>query len=233
MRLQHINATRPALFQRHLSGPSQAERDLPSHVERELLQTIDKLEAANKKLEERGKLLARELDVFRQRRLVYWSDRFRNKFDAWHMMHPAFEELKDDTIIFQRDLKNYRLLPSLNLARVGSLRFDLDLRRAGLIAILLAPIVDMPSDCGEICVRIIGPMQEVVREISFPLAKLSEEHPCELNFPSLGRLSEEALTVHIFVQNVDVPVRVFELRNYPLFGFAKLKRKLFAGFRFA
>jgi len=200
--------------------------------EQELLKTIAVLQAKNKMLEERGKLLAQELDIFRQRRLVYWSDRFRNRFDAWHMMHPAFEELKDDTIVFQGDLKSFRLLPSVNLVRVSSMRYLLDLGRAGLSAILLAPIVDMPSTCGEICLRIIGPTSEVEREVSFPLSELSEQHPCEFRFPSLGRLSETALIVHIFVQNVDVPVRIFELRSYPLFGFARLKRKLFAGYRF-
>ena len=200
--------------------------------EQELLKTIAVLQAKNKMLEERGKLLAQELDIFRQRRLVYWSDRFRNKFDAWHMMHPAFEELKDDTIVFQGDLKKFRLLPSVNLVRVSSMQYLLDLGRAGLSAILLAPIVDMPSTCGEICLRIIGPTSEVEREVSFPLSELSEERPCEFRFPSVGRLSENPLIVHIFVQNVDVPVRIFEMRSYPLFGFARLKRKLFAGYRF-
>jgi hypothetical protein len=200
--------------------------------ERNLLERIALLEAKNKMLEERGKLLAQELDVFRQRRLVYWSDRFRNKFDAWHMMHPAFEGLKDDTIIFQGDLKHFRLLPSLNLVRVSSIRYQLNLGRAGLNAILIAPIVDMPSSCGEICLRIIGPTSEVEREVAFPLSDLSEEHPCEFRFPSLGKLSEKELIVHVFVQSVDVPVRIFELRSYPLFGFGRLKRKLFAGYRF-
>lgn len=200
--------------------------------EQELLKTIALLEAKNRTLEERGKLLAQELDIFRQRRLVYWSDRFRNKFDAWHLMHPAFEELKDDTIIFQGDLKKFRLLPSVNLVRVSSMRYKLNLGRPGLSAILIAPIVDMPSTCGEICLRIIGPTMEVEREVTFPLSKLSEEFPCEFHFPPLGTLSEKELTVHIFVQNVDVPVRIFELRSYPLFGLARLKRKLFAGYRF-
>lgn len=198
----------------------------------ELLNTIAVLEEKNKILEERGKLLAQELDIFRQRRLVYWSDRFRNRFDAWHLMHPAFEELKDDTMIFQGDLNDFRLLPSVNLVRISSMRYQLDLGRAGLCAILLAPIVDMPSMCGEICLRIIGPTNEVAREVAFPLAELSEEKPCEFRFQSLGTLSKQRLTVHIFVQNVDVPVRIFELRSYPLFGLARLKRKLFAGYRF-
>lgn len=208
-------------------------RGLSLNIDQGLLKTIALLEAKNKTLEERGKLLAQELDIFRQRRLVYWSDRFRNKFDAWHMMHPAFEELKDDTIIFQGDLKKFRLLPSVNLVRVSGMRYQLNLQRPGLNAILIAPIVDMPSTCGEICLRIIGPSAEVAREIAFPLSELSEEHPCEFRFPSLGKLSENELTIHIFVQNVDVPIRIFELRSYPLFGFAKLKRKLFAGYRFA
>ncbi|MDZ4835772.1 MAG: hypothetical protein SGJ27_18500 [Candidatus Melainabacteria bacterium] len=191
------------------------------------------LQDRNKTLEERGKKLAQELDIFRQRRLVYWSDRFRNRFDAWHLMHPGFEETKDDTMLFQGDMKGFRLLPSLNLVRLSSLKYELNLGRSGLCAILLAPIIDMPSTVGEICVRITDSKQLVLREVSFPIDKISEEQPCELRFPSLESLSLNRLYVHIFAQSVDVPVRLFELRKYPRFGFAKVQRKLFAGFRFA
>lgn len=198
----------------------------------ELENQVRSLQERNKILEERGKKLAQELDIFRHRRLVYWSDRFRNKFDAWHLMHPGFEEAKDDTIIFQGDLKGFRLLPSLNLVRLSSLRYELNLGRPGLCAILLAPIIDLPSMIGEICVRITDSKQIVLREVSVPIAKITEEEPCELRFPSLGDISLNQLYVHIFAQGVDVPVRIFELRKYPKLGFAKLKRKLFAGYRF-
>ncbi len=213
---------------------SKSEVSFESAVARivELENQVRSLQERNKILEERGKKLAQELDIFRHRRLVYWSDRFRNKFDAWHLMHPGFEEAKDDTMLFQGDLKGFRLLPSLNLVRLSSLRYELNLGRSGLCAILLAPIVDLPSMVGEICVRITDSKQIVLREVSVPIAKITEEEPCELRFPSLGEISLNRLYVHIFAQGVDVPVRIFELRKYPKFGFAKLKRKLFAGYSF-
>lgn len=198
----------------------------------ELEKQMRVLQERNKVIEERGKKLAQELDIFRHRRLVYWSDRFRNKFDAWHLMHPGFEEAKDDTMLFQGDLKGFRLLPSLNLVRLSSLRYELNLGRPGLCAILLAPIIDLPSMVGEICVRITDSKQNVLREVSVPIARITEEEPCELKFPSLEEISLNRLYVHIFAQGVDVPVRIFELRRYPKFGFAKLQRKLFAGYRF-
>jgi hypothetical protein len=198
----------------------------------ELEKRVRELEEHNKILLERGKKLAHELDIFRHRRLVYWSDRFRNRFDAWHLMHPGFEETKDDTMLFQGDLKGFRLLPSLNLVRLSSLRYELNLERTGLCAILLAPILDMPSTAGEVCIRITDSRQLVLVEVSVPISKITEEQPCEFYFPSLGDISLNKLSVHIFTQGVDVPVRIFELKKYPRFGFARLQRKLFAGFRF-
>ncbi len=198
----------------------------------DLERRVRDLENHNKILLERGKKLAHELDIFRHRRLVYWSDRFRNRFDAWHLMHPAFEETKDDTMLFQGDLKGFRLLPSLNLVRLSSLKYELNLERSGLCAILLAPIIDMPSTAGEICIRITDSKQLVLVEVTHPISKITEEQPSEFHFPSLGALSLNKLSVHIFTQGVDVPVRIFELRKYPRFGFSRLQRKLFAGFRF-
>lgn len=200
--------------------------------EQELLDRIEELESENKVLEEKGKQLAQELDVFRHRRLVYWSDRFRNRFDAWHLMHPAYEQLKDDTIIFGGNLRDYRLLPSLNLVRMTNLKYEISPGRAGLEALLLAPVIDMPSKKGELCIRIVDQTNEVVREAAVAIADLNEEEPCRFTFPSLEALSENPLLIHIFVQNTDVPVRLFEMRKYPLLGFARLKRQLFAAYCF-
>ncbi|MBX9668996.1 MAG: hypothetical protein K2X93_15335 [Candidatus Obscuribacterales bacterium] len=200
--------------------------------ERELLARIEQLEVHNSRLEEKGKQLAQELDMFRQRRLVYWSDRFRNKFDAWHLMHPAYEQLKDDTIIFGGDLKDYRLLPSLNLVRMTNLRYEINLGRAGLHSLLLAPVVDMPSNKGKVCIRLVSQTDEVVCESSVSIADLDEEQPCRFSFSALGAISEKPLVVYVFIQNADVPIRIFEMRKYPLGGFARLKRQIFAGYCF-
>lgn len=227
---QHSSSTATETFHDHPIG------SVPAHTEQsrilELEEQVRMLLERNAVLEDRGKKLAQELDIFRQRRLVYWSDRFRNKFDAWHLMHPSFEEIKDDTMLFQGNLKGFRLLPSLNLVRLSSLKYELDLGRQGLCAILLAPIIDLPSMVGEICVRITDCKQIVLQEVSVPIAEISEEQPCELRFPSLEENSLNRLIVHIFAQGVDLPVRIFELRKYPKLGFARLERKLFAGYRF-
>ncbi len=216
------------------SAPSSERSGRSEHSlrETELLERIDELESKNRILEEKGKQLAQELDVFRQRRLVYWSDRFRNRFDAWHLMHPAYEQLKDDTIIFGGNLKDYRLLPSLNLVRMTNLKYEIVLGRAGLHSLLLAPVVDMPSKKGELCIRIVSQANEVVREASIPIAGLNEEEPCRFSFPDLGAISQTPLVVYVFVQNTDVPIRIFEMRKYPLGGFARLKRQLFAAYCF-
>lgn len=214
------------------AGDTEQDSAGESEAVKALEDEIRSLSQKNRLLSERGKQLAQELDVFRQRRLVYWSDRFRSRFDAWHLMHPAFEQLKDDTALFQGELKGFRLMPSVNLNRVNCLNYELDLVRPCLKAILFAPVVDMPSDSGEICMRIIGAGSKVLREVSVSLDRVSDSQPCRFEFPSLESHSAQPLSISLFVQNADVPVRIFELRKYPLFGFARIRRKLFCGFEF-
>lgn len=100
---------------------------------------IQELEQEVELVRMKGKLLSQEVDLFRQRRIVYWSDRFRNTFDAWNLMNPGFQQLKDDTAIFNGNLKGFRLQPSLSLLRVAFLTYRLELKKPNLKSILLAP----------------------------------------------------------------------------------------------
>lgn len=200
--------------------------------EQTLLNQIESLKQCNRVITDKGRKLAQELDLFRQRRLVYWSDRFRDTFDAWHLMHPGFEELKDDSVLFQNNLRGFRLLPSLNLLRLRSLSYRVNLKRAGLSEIRLAPIVDMPSVTGQLCLRIADRNGNTLCESQSNISSVNDEKPTSFHFQSLGPASAQELSISVFVQNVDVPVRIFELRRYPFFGLGRLQRKMFAAYSF-
>ena len=72
----------------------------PSGSAEALQERVKALEQELELVRMKGKLLSQEVDLFRQRRIVYWSDRFRNTFDAWNLMNPGFQQLKDDAAIF-------------------------------------------------------------------------------------------------------------------------------------
>jgi len=180
----------------------------------------------------KGKLLAQEVDLFRQRRIVYWSDRFRSGFDAWNLMNPGFQQLKDDAALVNGALKGYRLQPSLSLLRVAFLTYELQLKRPNLKSILLAPVVDVPLTAGEICIRIFAAPDQFLTSAMASVADVRDGKPLEFSFPPIAQ-SDQPLLMRVHVQGVDAPVRIFELRKYALGGFWKLSTKPFAGFSFS
>lgn len=200
---------------------------------RQLTQEKYLLQESIKSINERGRQLALELDLFRQRRLVVLSDRFRNLFDAWHLMRPEFSRLKDDTVLFGGSLKGFRLLPSVNLMRVPFINYHLNLNRPGLSGILLAPVLDFPAEEGEIIVRITSlDGAGSFAEASATLVGISDEAPVTLRFPAIAQSALQPLAVQVSVRANEVPVRVFELCKFPFRGLGRHRTRLFAGFIF-
>lgn len=180
----------------------------------------------------KGKLISQELDLFRQRRVVFWSDRFRNTFDAWNLMNQGFQDLKDDTALFCGSLQGFRLQPSLSLLRVPFLTYKISLKCRSLRGIALAPIVDVPLTSGEICIRIFSAQEQYLRTSTVPVSQIRDDAPVLLEFPAIENSDRQELIFRIFVQGVDAPVRIFEMRRYALGGFGKLSTKPFAGYIF-
>ncbi|MCC7528101.1 MAG: hypothetical protein IT342_06245, partial [Candidatus Melainabacteria bacterium] len=181
---------------------------------------------------EKSKFIAQELDLFRTRRAIFWSDRFRNTFDAWSLVSKGFQRLKDDTAMFAGNLQGYRLQPSLSMLRVAFLSYRVKLSTKNLAGILLAPIVEVPLQHGEIYLQILGESQELLVETHVSVTEINDDYPVALKFPPLSNSACEELTLKIFVQNVDTPVRLLEMRRYALGGFGSLSTLCFAGFIF-
>ena len=180
----------------------------------------------------KGKLIAQELDLFRQRRVVFWSDRFRNAFDAWNLMNSNFQQLKDDSAIFHGGIHSLRLQPSLSLLRVPFLSYNFRLSRGGLSGVLLAPVLDVPLQVGELCVRIFSAPDNLLASCSKSVTDMSDEEPAVFDFDPIANSNEIDLSMRIYVQGVDAPVRIFELRRYALGGFGRLQSRPFVGYQF-
>jgi hypothetical protein len=200
---------------------------------------IQTMRARNRALESelaavrmKGKLISQELDLFRQRRVVFWSDRFRNTFDGWNLMNQGFQQLKDDSAIFLGSYKGYRLQPSLSLLRVPFLTYRVRLTQPRLTSILLAPVVDVPLTSGEICVRIFSAPENYICMATAAVSQIRDDSPVKLSFPAIENSDKHELILRVFVQGVDAPVRIFELRRYALGGFGRLSTRPFAGYVF-
>jgi hypothetical protein len=179
----------------------------------------------------KGKLIARELDLFRQRRVVQWMDRFRNRFDAWNMIASPFQQLKDDCVLFNGELKNYCLQPSVNLNRVPFLSYDVRLDRKNLKSILIAPIVDVPLLNGELNMQILND-NELIAQSTVQIATIYDDRPLEFEFEPIKDSNRGQLTLHISVHKADAPIRIFEMRRYKYFGLGPVETRAFCGFLF-
>lgn len=182
---------------------------------------------------EKSKYIALELDLFRQRRVISLSDRFRNTFDAWNLMNKGFQRLKDDTAIFFGALTGFRLQPSVSLLRVPFLSYKVDLKTSNLSGILLAPVVEVPTMQGEICLQVLSESQQLLAQASTSVTTIRDDAPTALIFPPIASSSMQILTIKVFVQGVDVPVRLFEMRRYKWGGFGELETRFFAAFIFS
>jgi hypothetical protein len=197
-----------------------------------LLKEIAELQRELELTREKSKYIARELDLFRQRRAINWSDRFRNTFDAWNLMNKGFQQLKDDTLLFFPGQKLFRLQPSISLLRVPYVSYQVDLKRKNLSGVLLAPVAEVPLVNGEICLQIMGEAQDLLLQCALPITVIRDDAPTEFTFPPIAESGKQKLTLKVFVQGVDAPVRVFEMRRYKLAGFGPLETRSFAGFNF-
>ncbi|MBI5651535.1 MAG: methyltransferase domain-containing protein [Chloroflexi bacterium] len=130
----------------------------------------------------KGRVIALELDAFRQRRINRWLDRVSNRADAAPHLAPAFLQLKDDSYIFTRDLAGYRLQPSSDLRRVEFVYYPLDLDRANLRGVLLAPIFDFPPTQGALGIEIISPSNQIVAQVTRPANEINDAEPVRFDF---------------------------------------------------
>ncbi len=207
-----------------------------SMIEPEIVKEDKDLDALQLELQmtrEKSKYIALELDLFRQRRAISWSDRFRNTFDAWNLMNKGFQRLKDDTAIFCGALSGFRLQPSISLLRVPYLSYQVNLKAQNLAGVLLAPVVEVPVINGEICLQVLDESQNLLAQASAPVTSIKDDTPTALMFAPIPNSDTQILTLKIFVQAVDVPVRLFEMRRYKWGGLGELETRAFAAFVFA
>jgi ubiquinone/menaquinone biosynthesis C-methylase UbiE len=183
-------------------------------------------------LRKKGLMITKELDQFRHLKIVRLNNRLRNKGSAWDDISPAFQQLKDDSLIFNQNLKGFRLQPSINLQRLPFIAYPLDLGRSNLQSILLAPIIDTPMSQGVFGIEIISSLSEIVTQKVIPLVEINELQPVQFDFDPIPKSDKGQFWLRVFVQDAEAPIRIFEWRKYAMKGFGRLKTLPFCGYDF-
>ncbi|MBI3798045.1 MAG: methyltransferase domain-containing protein [Deltaproteobacteria bacterium] len=236
--MRHMLATREGEFTRTQASFIAAQAELASHKrgteelqgmltarERELVRVSIALRQFAV-LQQKAQVIAAEVDALRRRRVLRWMARLSSA-DLINDVAPAFQQLKDDSLLFTPDLKGFRLQSSTNLQFTPFLAYPLDLRRPNLCGVLLAPILELPLSQGLLGVEIISPANTIVAQSVLPCAQIDEPVPTRLVFPAIADSHQGRFWLRVFVREVATPVRVFEWRKYGWAGLGHLQTRAF------
>jgi SAM-dependent methyltransferase len=193
---------------------------------------ISELEAEANELarsQRAARSMAVELDGLRRRKILRLLDRLPFRGDLREQVAPAFMRLRDDSYLFTRNLRGYRLQVGGNLQDVPFASYPLDLRRPGLRGILLAPTVDLPPSQGQLGIEIVTPQNEIILQVAAPAGEIDVSQPLQFEFAPMQGTSAGRYSLRVFARDVDVPIRLFEWRKYRLFGLGPLQTRAFCG----
>jgi hypothetical protein len=178
-------------------------------------------------------LLAEELEMYREWAAARWWQRpLFDRSNAAPRLGDEFQQLLDDSLIFNRDLHGYRLQPSANLQAIAYLSYSIEPRRANLSGVLLAPVYDLPHQDGRIGIEIVSPDNRIVAQAVAPLSRLPEAEPARFEFVAVPETAAERFTLRVFVREAVRPLRLFEWRKHRLAGLGPTARRAFGGFVF-
>ncbi len=155
-----------------------------------------------------------------------------NRKDFRNNLSPAFHPLIADSKVLTNQLSRYRLQPSVNLRGVPFLEYALRPARAYLKGILLAPIVDLPSEKGLLGIEISSPSRERIAYSTFPIRAMSEFVPAPFEFQPIEDSDQGIFRLRVFARGVDCPIRIFEWRKYSYLGWGPLRTRPFCGLLF-
>jgi glycosyltransferase involved in cell wall biosynthesis len=178
-----------------------------------------------------AKLLAREIDAYRNRKAIRLIERFVDRVDYSARLPLAYRQIYDDSLIYAQPLKGFWLRPSINLQRVPYLAYPVRLQRSGLDRLLFVAVIDLCPRSGTVGLQILRSGQ-VLASASLPAPNIRVDEPLAFRFYPLNIEAGELLEMRIFAQELDIPLRVYEWHHYPFFGLGKLQSKPFCSFHF-
>jgi predicted nucleic acid-binding Zn-ribbon protein len=184
------------------------------------------------RLREKGKSISSELDLLRHKKVIRLLNRVFNKSDLQNDLPAAFLQLKDDGYIFGKGLEGFKLLPGKNLQRVLFAHYPVELNRANLKGVLMAPILDFPSRNGVFGIEIVSLSGDIVAHSVIPSSQIDEAVPTRLDFSPIRDSDRGRFWLRVFVRDVDAPLRVLEWKKYGLLGVGSPQTRAFCGFLF-
>jgi SAM-dependent methyltransferase len=213
---------------RELQEICSAHRDELSGVRDELSgvrRALALRESQVQRVLQKAHLLAQELAAYREGRVVRLWRRFFPD-DLSGSVAPMFQQLKDDSLMAQ-DVRGFSLQTSDDLRGEEYIEYFLRLQRPNLSGILLALVLDLPSDAGTLGLELVSPTERIVTQAMIPLSQVSDDGPLVFRFDPVRDSDQGVYRLRVFVRDAPVPVRIFEWRRYSWAGLGSLHRRAF------
>lgn len=218
--LQQLRRQRQTQETRHMDAQATAEAQIAN------------IKSLLSSLQAKGIQAAAQLDIFCQRRINRILARIRPERDLSPTIAPAFQQLKDDSLLFTPDLRGFRLQPSVNLARVPFLAYPLNLQRKNLCGVLLAVTAKLPLREGEFGIEIISPAQTIVAQQAIACPDIEAHVPTCIILPVVPDTDQSGFGLRVFARSNTTPVRIFEWQKYTWGKAGSLQTRPFCGFLF-
>ncbi len=171
------------------------------------------------------------------RRAVRWlrsaRQRFR-RYDARDQIAPPFQQLKDDSLLFCSSLAGFKLRPGPDLQRTQFVTYPIEPRRAGLCALLLAPVLDSSIIDGRLGIELVSSDgKQILAQVAVPVSQLTEAAPVRFEFAPIAGTDRGRFWLRVFARDVTGSLRVFEWCSYSPLGFGPRRARAFCGLIFA
>ncbi len=191
-----------------------------------LRDALDHVRERHARLAMKTGALATEVEAFRARRAIRWTDCLKRGGDLREYLNPAFQQLHDDSLLFTPDLRGFVLRASENLQTVAFFAYPLGSFRRPLCGLLLAPILTMPPGALTIELQAAG---RVIAQSEVPFDRIDERTPTRFDFAPVT--AESPVWLHVSARDSGHPVRLFEWQRRRLSRRAP-ERRAFAGLLF-
>ncbi|PKM82244.1 MAG: hypothetical protein CVU89_06265 [Firmicutes bacterium HGW-Firmicutes-14] len=191
-------------------------------------------EKAEKQLRRKKIIKDRAINVVYSKEFLIQSRRFRfiemfKGSDMWETISPAFQQLKDDAVIFGMKEKKYKLGLSVNLQEIPFEYYELDIHSGTLQGVYLAVNLELPYCQGNIGAELVA-KDQILANNEIQIADVDANLPLFIPFHPVVLDENNKYYLRIFARNSEIPIRVFEFYKYNWWG--KRYRKPFIGFKF-
>jgi hypothetical protein len=143
-----------------------------------------------------------------------------NVEDLWESVPTAYQQFKDDAILFGLREDGWRLTAVHDITGPAGayLAYPLRIGALRLAGIWLAPICPVLEADGALGIEIVSPGKQIVLNAARPLRGCPSNAPFLIEFAPIALDSREGWEFRVFARDNDVPVGLFEFQKDRLLG---------------